>query len=137
MQGYNRETIKTRGGNITTKFVENAIIHADGNIVAEAIMHSQVSCRKNINLIGKRGLIVGGVCRAGLEISARTIGSSMATSTTLEVGVDPEALKKREQLESDIGVAEDNLDKITKSLILLENLKKANRLDQEKKLKCT
>ncbi len=49
----------------------------------------------------------------------------MATSTTLEVGVDPEALKKREQLESDIGVAEDNLDKITKSLILLENLKKS------------
>ncbi len=46
VQGYNRETIKTRGGNITTKFVENAIIHADGNIVAEAIMHSQVSCRK-------------------------------------------------------------------------------------------
>ncbi|NMA85997.1 MAG: DUF342 domain-containing protein [Tissierellia bacterium] len=131
VQGYNRETIKTKG-NITTKFVENAIIHADGNIVAEAIIHSQISCRKNINLIGKRGLIVGGVCRAGLEISAKTIGSSMATSTTLEVGVDPEALKKREQLESDIGVAEDNLDKITKSLILLENLKKANRLDQEK-----
>ena len=131
IQGYNRQTIKSKGS-ITTRFIENAIIHADGNLVAEAIMHSQISCRKSISLIGKRGLIVGGICRAGLAISAKTIGSSMATSTILEVGVDPDTLRKKEELESDIVVAEDNLNKITKSLNLLENLKKSNRLNEEK-----
>ena len=131
IQGYNRPTIQTKG-NITTKFVENAIINAGGNIMAEAIMHSQIDCKGNINLIGKRGLIVGGICRAGKEIKAKTIGSSMATSTILEVGTDPYALERKEKLKQELEIAEDNLDKITKSLNLLENLKKANRLDGEK-----
>lgn len=131
IQGYNRPTIQTKG-NITTKFVENAIINAGGNIMAEAIMHSQIACKGNINLIGKRGLIVGGICRAGKEIKAKTIGSSMATSTILEVGTDPYALERKEKLKQELEIAEENLDKITKSLNLLENLKKANRLDGEK-----
>ena len=131
IQGYNRPTIQTKG-NITTKFVENAIINAGGNIMAEAIMHSQIDCKGKINLIGKRGLIVGGICRAGKEIKAKTIGSSMATSTILEVGTDPYALERKEKLKQELEIAEENLDKITKSLNLLENLKKANRLDGEK-----
>jgi len=115
IQGYNRPTIQTKG-NITTKFVENAIINAGGNIMAEAIMHSQIACKGNINLIGKRGLIVGGICRAGKEIKAKTIGSSMATSTILEVGTDPYALERKEKLKQELEIAEENLDKITKSL---------------------
>ena len=38
-------------------------------------MHSQVLVKENINFIGKRGLIVGGICRAGKEIKAKNIGS--------------------------------------------------------------
>ncbi|NMB08460.1 MAG: DUF342 domain-containing protein, partial [Tissierellia bacterium] len=76
--------------------------------------------------------IVGGICRAGKEIKAKTIGSSMATSTILEVGTDPYALERKEKLKQELEIAEENLDKITKSLNLLENLKKANRLDGEK-----
>lgn len=131
IQGYNRPTIKTKG-NITTKFVENAIINANGSITAEAIMHSQIACKGNVNIVGKRGLIVGGVCRAGREIKARVIGSSMATSTILEVGIDPNITQKKEKLGQDIVAIKDNLDKIIKSLNLLESLKKANRLDKEK-----
>ncbi len=88
-------------------------------------MHSQIACKGNINLIGKRGLIVGGICRAGKEIKAKTIGSSMATSTILEVGTDPYALERKEKLKQELEIAEENLDKITKSLNLLENLKKS------------
>lgn len=131
IQGYNRPTIQTIGS-VTTKFVENAVINAGGNITAEAIMHSQITSKGNIDAIGKRGLIVGGVCRAGKEIRAKTIGSSMATSTILEVGTDPHTIQRKEELKQSIATIESNLDKITKSLNLLENLKKANRLDSEK-----
>ena len=131
IRGYNRPTIKTEG-NITTKFVENAIIHADKDIIAEAIMHSEVTSRKNISTIGKKGLIVGGICRASKEIKAKTIGSSMATTTVLEVGIDPYEMQKKKELENSILIIEDNLDKVMKSLALLDNLKKANRLDSEK-----
>jgi uncharacterized protein (DUF342 family) len=131
IQGYNRLTIRTKG-NITTKFVENAIVDAGRNIVAEAIMHSQVTSKENIILLGKKGLIVGGICRAGKEISAKIIGSAMATTTILEVGVDPSIKQRSEQLKDNINIIKDNLDKITKSLSLLDNLKKVNRLDKEK-----
>jgi len=131
IRGYNRPTIKTKG-NVTTKFIENAIINADKDIIAEAIMHSEITSRENISATGKKGLIVGGVCRAGKEIKAKTIGSSMATTTILEVGVDPYEMQRKKELENCIVIMEDNLDKVLKSLTLLDNLKKANRLDSEK-----
>lgn len=131
IQGYNRPTIKA-AGDITTRFVENAVIDSRGSIIAEAIMHSEISCRKSINAIGKRGIIVGGICRAGQEIKAKTIGSSMATSTVLEVGIDPYALERKEGLQGELKVTKNNLDKIVQSLNLLENLKNARKLDREK-----
>lgn len=131
IRGYNRPTIKTTGS-VTTRFVESAVIQADKDIIAEAIMHSEIISRENISAIGKRGLIVGGICRAGKEIKAKTIGSSMATTTVLEVGVDPYSMQRSEELKNSIIILEDNLNKVIKSLALLENLKKANRLDSEK-----
>jgi hypothetical protein len=131
IQGYNRLTVKTNGG-VTTKFVENSIIKVNRSVTAEAIMHSEITARENIVVIGKKGLIVGGICRAGKEIKAKTIGSTMATTTILEVGVDPSVKGKYEQLKNSIGIIEVNLDKISKSLNLLDKLKKANRLDDKK-----
>ncbi|MCF6464710.1 DUF342 domain-containing protein [Clostridium sp. Cult2] len=131
VQGYNRLTIKSKG-HITTRFIENAIVNSERTITAEAIMHSHVYSRDDIILIGKRGLIVGGVCRAGNEIHAKTIGSSMATKTILEVGINPETKEKNENLKKCIAELEDNLDKVIKSLNLLDRLKKVNRLDENK-----
>lgn len=131
IQGYNKLVVKTKG-NISTRFIENAMIISERGVLAEAIMHSQVSCRDNINLIGKRGLIVGGICRAGGEISAKTVGSTMATGTVLEVGVDPEIKDKSVELINNIDQMKENLDKIYKTLNLLDRLKKANKLDKKK-----
>ena len=131
IQGYNRLTIKTRG-NITTKFVENAIMESGKNITAEAIMHSKVISKENIVVIGKKGLIVGGICRAGKEIRAKTIGSTMATTTILEVGLDHGIKQESEELKNNIDVIGENLNKVIKSLSLLDSLKKMNRLDDKK-----
>lgn len=131
IQGYNKLTVKTRG-NITTKFVENSIMEAGRNITAEAIMHSKIISKQNIIVIGKKGLIVGGICRASKEIRAKTIGSTMATTTILEVGTDPDIKQKSKDLKSSIDEIQDNLNKVIKSLNLLDNLKKANILDDKK-----
>ena len=131
IQGYNRLAVKTKG-NITTRFVENAKIESGGNIIAEAIMHSIVSSKENITVVGKKGLIVGGVCRAEKEIKAKTIGSTVATTTILEVGVDPKLKQESKKLKDTIDNIKDNLDKIVKSLKLLDNLREISRLDDKK-----
>ncbi|NLK43008.1 MAG: DUF342 domain-containing protein [Tissierellia bacterium] len=133
IQGYNRRTIEI-GGNLSTKFIENSIISVGGNIASEAIMHSDVSSKSNILVIGRKGLIVGGICRAKYEIRAKVVGSSMATNTVLEVGTDLDVKQKYEELEHKINLSKDNLEKIERSLKLLEMLKSSNKLDQKKLL---
>lgn len=88
IRGMGRGTIVSQG-NVISRFIENSTITAKGNIVSEAIMHSRVDCGGKIEVAGKRGLIVGGTICAGVGISAKTIGSPMATITELEVGISP------------------------------------------------
>lgn len=133
IQGYNSGKVVS-GGNLTSKFIENSFIFCNKNLTAEAIMHSEVTCRGDIKVIGKKGLIVGGICRARREIYAQTIGSRMATATVLEVGPDPELKLRFQKLEENINSSKDNINKIDQSLPILENMIKENRIDEEKKM---
>lgn len=133
IQGCNKLVVKSKG-NVTSKFIENATIVSDKDVNAEVIMHSKVSCKGNVNLIGRRGLIVGGSVRSGKEISAKTVGSVMSTTTVLEVGIDPEIKDKFENIKKQIKIKKEELNKINKAIILLEKLKKVNKLDHKKML---
>lgn len=86
--------ILSANGNIISKFIENATVASGGYIHTEAILHSKVSAKGDIEVTGKKGFITGGVVRAGNMISAKMIGSPMGTDTLIEVGVDPE-IKER------------------------------------------
>lgn len=131
IQGSNRLSINTKGS-LGTRFIENAIINVNGNITAEAIMHSDVNCGSNILLVGKKGLIVGGVCRATYEIRAKIIGSSMATATVVEVGIVPDINTKYKKMEKEFESNKSRLKKIRQSITMLQKLKSSNLLDENK-----
>lgn len=131
IQGYNKMAIETTG-NLGTKFIENAICNVRGNITSEAIMHSNISSDSNVLVLGRKGLIVGGSCRATYEIRARVIGSTMATTTVLEVGINPNLKSNHDKIELDLKNAKRNLEKIQQSLNALEQLKKSAKLDKNK-----
>ncbi|HEY3315701.1 MAG TPA: FapA family protein [Bacillota bacterium] len=89
IQGRGKGRI-TAGGTVSVKFIESAEVTAGGDVQAgEAIMHSSISARRRVVVGGKKGLIVGGSIKALEEVAAKVIGSTFATSTDLEVGVDP------------------------------------------------
>lgn len=122
-------------GSVFAKFFENAKVQAGENvIVRESIMHSNVSAGGKIIVDGRKGFLVGGICRANQEIEAKTIGSNMATATELEVGVHPEQrvaynkiVEKRKEIEK-------KLDKVEKTLHLLkEFVEEGKTLPPEKK----
>lgn len=131
IQGYNRLTVNTEA-NLSAKFIENSVVNVGANITAEAIMHSDVSSKSNILVLGRKGLIVGGICKAKYEIRARIIGSTMATTTVLEVGVDPDIKQKYEELDGKFKASKENLEKINQSLKVLEVLKRSDKLDSRK-----
>jgi uncharacterized protein (DUF342 family) len=73
------------GGNLKCKYIEHANIHVEGDISADYIIDSNVTCMGNIHLTGSRELIVGGEVRVMGELTAKDIGSESERTTRIEV----------------------------------------------------
>ena len=132
IQGMNKGSLKANG-NIVTKFIENAKITTSGYLTTEAILHSIVSAKGDITVGGKKGFITGGQIRSGTMISAKTAGSTMGTSTLLEVGVDPEIIEEFHQLEKEIPTILQEIERTNQNLLLyLKKIKSGVKLAPDK-----
>lgn len=132
IQGYNVAKINAEG-NIITKYIENASISCGGNLESEAIMHSNTISEGDITIRGKKGLLVGGTCKSAGDISARVIGSHMATDTLLEVGLDPRIRERQERAKHELIETESDIDKFSKMINHLNKLGGAENLSDDKK----
>ena len=131
MQGMAKGKLKA-GGSVTAKYIENSIIEAKGDVTSSAIMHSTVKAGGAISSDGKRGLIVGGSLQAKNFISAKTIGSPMATITDIEVGVAPELAERLKELKDETLKYKSDIVKTSQMLEMLIKLKEVNKLTPEK-----
>jgi len=112
IRGMGKGVVKA-GGDIVAKFAENCTLEAGKDIVvSEAIMYCQVSAGNKIELKGKKGFLIGGVARAGKEIRANVIGSSMSAATVVEVGVTPEHKKRLYEINRELEELENDWAKI-------------------------
>ncbi|GGG12196.1 DUF342 domain-containing protein [Paenibacillus abyssi] len=121
------------GKNIKSSFIqEGNVFAAEDIIVSQSIMHSNVRAGHNVLCAGAKGLLVGGTVQAGEKVSARTIGNTMSTATTIEVGVKPELRAQLNELRSHLKTLTENLDKTEKALVLLDQLAAAGQLSSDK-----
>lgn len=140
--GRNKGEI-TAKGDVNARFVENANVKANNVRVHEAVMHSHVTAKNSIIVSGGKGLIVGGRVMAQNIIEANMIGSSLATKTYIEIGLEPELRKNFKAAKEELETVEDNLDKVNKSIDLLNSMKEkgiklpANKREMFSKLKAT
>lgn len=132
IQGYNMAEISS-GGNILTNYIENSKIICEKDIKSEAIMHSETLCEGSVEVSGKKGLLVGGLCKSVKEINAKVIGSNMATTTTLEVGIDPRVRERQEELKKLKKSTNLDIDKFHKMINLLTKLDNEGQLEEDKK----
>ena len=127
-----RGQIKAKG-NITSSFVENAVVSAGKDaVIGEAVLHSNVSAGKRVLVQGRKGTIAGGVVTAGEEIVAKVVGTQMNTTTKLEVGINPMLREEYQVVRKELAKAETDLDQVQKSLIFLKS-QNIDDLSQEKK----
>lgn len=101
--------VLTAKGNIISKFIENATVSSGGYIHTEAVLHSKVSAKGDVEVTGRKGFITGGVVRAGNMVSAKMIGSSMGTDTLIEVGVDPTVKERVNNLKKTVAELQKSL----------------------------
>jgi len=131
MQGMGKGVLVS-GGDIIARYIENSNVEAKNNIKAEAIMHSNVKCGNKLELSGKKGLLVGGNCKVGREISAKVIGSHLATVTDIEVGVDPTIRERYKASKEEFIAAESDLRKAEQAIAILKKLEMAGALTPDK-----
>lgn len=132
VQGSGKALLACKG-NLISKFIENCTAKAEGDVFAEAIMHSNVSSKSIIEVKGRKGLIVGGNIAAQSEIKAITIGSPMATVTHLEVGVDPDLRINIDKINKGLEEERNNLKKLNQGITHLAKLAKQGKISADKK----
>jgi Predicted polymerase, most proteins contain PALM domain, HD hydrolase domain and Zn-ribbon domain len=130
----NKGFVKT-GRNVRCSFIQDANVFAGEDIiVSQSIMHSNIRAARSVICYGAKGLIVGGSVQAGEIVKARTIGNTLSTATSIEVGVAPELRAELNQLRSQQRQQSESLDKTNKALALLDQMAAAGQLSGDKLL---
>ena len=101
MNGMSKGILQA-GGNVISKFIENATVDAKGYINTGSILHSNVTAGTEIEVNGKRGFITGGHVQAGNLINVKTLGAPMGAPTVVEVGADPKVKAHYNQLQKEV-----------------------------------
>ncbi|MFB5266596.1 DUF342 domain-containing protein [Paenibacillus enshidis] len=140
--GYHKGWVKA-GHNVKCSFIQDGNVTAAADIiVSQSIMHSNLRAGKQVLCNGAKGLIVGGSIQAGEKVAARTIGNTMSTATSIEVGVLPELRNELTELRNLLKEQKVSLDKTSKALNFLDQIAAAGQLTPDKtamriKLKAT
>ena len=120
-------------GNLVSKFIESAEVHVDGYIETDTILHSNVEAKGDIFVRGKNGNIIGGKVRSKSLIEATRIGSTMGTTTEVEVGTDPAVANRVNELKVLISDKMEERNKIDQVLQILRKKQDMGVLEPEKK----
>lgn len=123
--GRDGARIESTGGSVYAKFIQNARIIAEMNVVApESILHSNVDAGNGVFTMGKSARIVGGVIRAGNEVNARFIGTDAYTKTEVWVGLHPKVLQQLSDLNQMKAKTEEEQVKLRLDIRTLETQKR-------------
>ncbi|MGP1523160.1 MAG: FapA family protein [Treponema sp.] len=117
------------GKSLWAKFIQNATVEAEEFIIVhDGIINSNVTANKKVLVQGKRASIIGGHTFATEEIHAKNIGNSTGGSETiLEVGFDPKAKKRNDELIESQEKLTKELDEIELNIQTLQNQKKVRK----------
>ena len=113
---------------VISKYIESATIEAKNVLTTGPIINSMITADETIKLEGRKGDIIGGNCRASVEINANCIGSAIGIETTVEVGIPPELLEESSILEAQLKLDTENMKKVDNLLKGLKSLQKAGKL---------
>lgn len=84
--------------NLKGKFFEAAKLVVSGDLECNYLLNCNTNVAGNINVIGKKGIILGGETYAGMHIYTSNAGSEAETKTILRVGVNEDYYKKLEKI---------------------------------------
>lgn len=132
IQGDQKAHLKA-GGNITVKFINNALVEAVGDVIVNgSISNSIVRSGGRVLVEGTKAVIVGGEVQAEKEISASILGSELGVKTKLELGIElKQKLAGKNEQTQKIEVLMANYKKLQQAANQLNILRDKGKLNPE------
>lgn len=133
IQGAGRGRVVAAGA-VRARFIENAEVKAGGDVwVADGILHSRVEAGARVEVLGRRGAIVGGRVAARDAVSARFLGAAMGTPTEIAVGMAPNVRDEMEEIRRQVLELEESLRRTQQAVQLLKDQERRGGLVPEKR----
>ena len=121
------------GGNLFVKYLESCKVLCRGHLfVEEAIMHSQISVRKNCVFSGKRSELIGGAAVVGGSLWCKKLGNLYDIATFVAVAVRPELFLACREAQKNLDLLEADLDEAETRLAQFEKAMQEGHGDDEK-----
>ena len=133
----NRGVIKVKG-NLRSKFIENAIIEVDGDVIVEgSILNSKIYCLGSVLLIGATSGILGSEIIVFSSVSTVNLGSTAGLDVVIDMGYHHKNDKLYNELGNTIKSAEKELATLVPQVQQMNNIIKQSRgkLDEDRKKK--
>ncbi|MDD4584022.1 MAG: FapA family protein [Eubacteriales bacterium] len=111
-------------GDFRSQYIESTTSYIEGNIYADSIIDSKITCLGNIRLLGSNEMIIGGDIKVLGDLQAKDIGNERERLTRIEVlgieTIDTETIK---QLKKERAEHEKNVNTLEEAVYKFSNLK--------------
>ncbi|MDR2933360.1 MAG: FapA family protein [Oscillospiraceae bacterium] len=127
INGMNRGSV-IAGGNIKCKYIQSCFIKSGATIYADSIMYCMIECEGNVELGGKRGVLIGGRASVSKVLKAKTIGTDSHIATYLSMSNTDHLQKELVELQKQMTHFEAEELKLTQIFNRFSELKSQGRL---------
>lgn len=103
-------------GKVYSSFIRNANLISNGDVIANQIINSDISCNNRVIALEGKGVIIGGNIKALNGVWAKSIGAISESKTTIIVGRDAEAYALFKNIQT---IIKSNKEEISKFKTLL------------------
>ena len=138
VNGMRRGTISA-GGNVKCRHIQSCYVNTVGNVYADTIMYCVIECSGNLELAGKRAVLIGGRNSITGRLYAKTIGTSSHVATVINMcstGIEKSHLIAR--LGGQIKQLDDEIRKLMQIMAHYDDLlQKKRAIPEHKKVMAT
>lgn len=110
------------GGSIRAHFLEQTIVNAGGDVLAQAIINCQIISGGSILALDGMGSIIAGSLTAHRSVEAKKIGNLSNIKTIIKIGYSNRETDDEEYLTKELKNGQDTLEKLNKNVQFLEGL---------------
>lgn len=129
IQGNDKAKIICKG-DLAADFIERAYVEAQGDVISNVILGSQIISDGHVKVTGKKGQLMGGYTHGTLGISANSVGNISEISTILHVGNLPELLDQSAELTQQHSNMNDALNDVAEEMVAVLRIRQLKGLTQ-------